>query len=147
MRQIHRIPSTAWERPGDKAHFWKARVSTLGHTTDVCRTGHTQRDPDLLHMHTGEQWWDALYHAPLIILSSLIGAKSRAAAAHQGVQGNWNGSSINERLLQSLSTPMTTLLSLLHQGVTEVLWCLFPEPVVPHLLGGIFSIIKEVLAG
>lgn len=97
-------------------------------------------DPDLfLHMHTGEQWWGALCDAPLIILSSLRGAKSRAAAAAQGLQGSWNGSSINERLLQGLSTAMTTLLSLPHQGVTEVLWCLFL--VAPHPVGGIFSII------
>lgn len=119
--------------PGDKAHFGQSmgvpRHPGSRAPTDVHRTGHTQMDPDLfLHTHTGEQWWDALCYAPCVVLSSLIGAKSRAAAADQDVQGNWNGPSIKERLLQSLSTAITTLLSPPHQGYTEVLWCLFPEP-------------------
>lgn len=114
---------------GTRHIFGKAWVSTLGPgTSDVCETGLGCIVPC------------TTYH-PFI---SHRRDKYRAAAADKDVQGNWDGSSINERLLQSLSTAMTTLLSLQHQSVTEVLW--FPDPVAPHLVGGIFSIIKEVLA-
>lgn len=58
MGQIHRTSSTLGT---EKAHFGRSmgvhRHPGSRTSACVCRTGHTQMDPDLfLHMHTGEQW-------------------------------------------------------------------------------------------